>query len=138
MAMEEAGTMSLNGRLSRIEQQLTQQPDPGDRELARELTELNEFLLSFSKAEVLTWIDAQLARLGEDSGWLDLLTDWKEFLTLKGQNTAADWDRERGRPVETENSKRWHELDKKYGWCGRWTGRGVPPQLIPGDREFWF
>jgi hypothetical protein len=135
--MEEVGTMSLNGRLFRIEQQLTQQLDPGDREFTRELTELNEFLLSLSKAEVLAWIDAQLARLGEDSGWREILTDWRQFLSLKGQNTAANWDNKRACFVETQNSKRWHELDKKYGWCG-WTGRGVPPELIPGDPAFWF
>lgn len=129
---------NLNGRIARLERAIPPAPEADHSELVAKLTELNEFLLTLGKGEILAWIDAQLSQLEADPGWQGLLTDWREFLTLKGQNTAADWDRERWRPVETENSKRWHELDQKYGWCGRWTGRGVPPQLIPGDSYFLF
>lgn len=124
---------SLNGRLTRLEQAIPPAPEAD----YSKLVELRNLMLSLSKEDKLAWLDAQLFQLEEDSGWCELLTDWKEFLTLKDQNTAADWDRERWCFVDTENSKRWHELDQKWGWCG-WTGAGVPPQLTPGHRDFLY
>lgn len=129
---------SLNGRLNRLEQQIAQQPDPENIELARELIELDRYLLALSRADKMVWLDEQLARLEEDSGWLELLADWKEFLTLKAGDTAPGWDAERRRCVDTPNSKRWSELSKRWGWAGRWTGAGLPPQLIPGCTEYLF
>lgn len=128
---------NLNGRLSRLEQQIAQQPDPDHSELIRRLTELDKFLLTLSKEDKLAWIDEQLADMEEDSGWIVLLADWKEFLTLQG-HTAPGWDNERRCSIDTENSKRWSELDKKYGWAGCWTGAGAPPQLLPGHTKFLF
>lgn len=133
---------NLNGRLARIEQQLGQLPDPTNREIAAQLTALQEQLLQMTKEERLVWLDAQLAELtpgdSTDDTWREFLSDWKEFLTLKGQNTAARWDDSRAGFVHTELSRRWHELHQRQGWES-WTGEGLPPQLgeIIDDEQYF-
>lgn len=118
--------MTVKHRLKVLECYVLQnQADPA----RQELDQLDQAIGAMSKAERIAFVESWLAADSITEDWQSYLTDWRDFLKLKGTPTWPDFDRETMCYVPTPESRRWGEiLTAHYRWGG-WTGWGLPPEL---------